>query len=149
MFVTRLCGWMTRCLKNLSRVRRVGRPWILKWVNHSYLLLKNRRVMSLVSRSPWEEDVRTCFRLRNQLMQLSRNLTYWMSRSRHVAQNLSSNNHLCLLPIVVLYNECRAILSVSVAVSLKLMLVSCLALILFPQNFLLTIYTGITWYKAV
>ena len=44
--------------------------------------------------------------------------------------------HLCLLPFLVLWNECRAILSVSVAVSLKLMLVSCLALVLFPQIFL-------------
>ena len=52
------------------------------------------------------------------------------------AQNLSSNNYLCLLPIVFQWNGCRAILPASVAASLKLMLVSCLALILFPQNFL-------------
>ena len=53
-----------------------------------------------------------------------------------------------LLPTVFQCNECRAILPASVAVSLKLMLFSCLFLVLFPQNFLKMIYNGITWYKA-
>ena len=122
--------------------------WVSEWVNHTNILLKNRQVMCLVSSFPKGERVRRSFWLSNQLTQLSRNLSRWMSRSRHKAQKPLLKQLSVFDPNCVTMERVQSdTVSISGSVP-ETDVVQLLGPRSIPSKLCRMIYTGVTWYKA-